>query len=228
MDSSIQFWNRTAERYAKRPVADEAAYRSKLSITQKYLRPEMDVLEIGCGTGSTALVHAPKVRTYLATDASYRMIEIARGKLDHTNVRNLEFRVASLDDLGDLHQPFDAVLCLNLLHLLKDPKSAIEQVLGLVKPGGVFISNTACLKDTKSWLRPVAVVARLFRLAPFVAFLSRQEVKNHLQEAGFDILHSWVPENASDILFVIAARPLMRPKGSTKTAGEVRLIIPAS
>lgn len=207
MDSSIQFWNRTAERYAKRPVADETAYRSKLSITQKYLHPDMDVLEIGCGTGSTALIHAPKVRTYLATDASHRMIEIARDKLDHTNVRNLEFRLASLDDLGNLNQQFDAVLCLNLLHLLKDPKSAIEQVLGLVKPGGVFVSTTACLKDKKSWLRPVAVAARLLRLAPFVAFLSKQELKNCLQEAGFDILHTWVPENTSDVLFAIAARP---------------------
>lgn len=188
-------------------MADEAAYRTKLEITGKYLHPDMHVLEIGCGTGSTALIHAPKVRTYLATDASHRMIEIARDKLDHTNVRNLEFRLASLDDLGNLNQQFDAVLCLNLLHLLKDPKSAIEQVLGLVKPGGVFVSNTACLQDKKSWLRPVAVAARLLRLAPFVAFLSRQELKHCLQEAGFDILHTWVPENTSDVLFVIAARP---------------------
>lgn len=207
MESSIQFWNRTATRYARRPVADEAAYQTKLSLTQDYLRPDMDVLEIGCGTGSTALVHAPKVRRYLATDAADRMIDIARTKLVTSGLDNLRFRVASLDDVAALPERFDAVLCLNLLHLLKDPKSAIERIHCLLKPGGIFVSSTACLKDTKSWLRPVAVVARLCRLAPFVAFLSRQEVTSHLTATGFDILHTWVPENASEVLFVIARRP---------------------
>lgn len=216
MDSSVQFWNRTAERYARRPVTDEAAYRTKLEITQRYFRPDMDVLEIGCGTGSTALVHAPRVRTYLATDASHRMIEIARDKLSHTDVSNLEFRVALLDDLDELYQQFDAVLCLNLLHLIRDPGAAIRKVLTLVKPGGIFVSNTACLKDTKSWLRPVAAIARLFGFAPFVKFLSKQELVNHLQEAGFEIMHTWVPENSSDVVFVITARPSMRHEGSSK------------
>ncbi|MFO7528953.1 MAG: hypothetical protein R6W86_09150 [Marinobacter sp.] len=87
----------------------------------------------------------------------------------------------------------------------------------LVKPVSVFVSNTACLKDTKFWLRPVATVARLFHLAPFVKFLSREELKNHRQEAGFDILHTWVHENASDVLFVIATRPVdLQPHPSAR------------
>ena len=78
MNSSISFWNRSAARYAQRPIADQNAYLRKIALTQKYLNPEMDVLEFGCGTGSTALIHAPRVRSYLATDASPRMIDIAR------------------------------------------------------------------------------------------------------------------------------------------------------
>ena len=56
MPPSSKFWDRIAARYARKPVADEAAYRRKLAVTRDYLAPDMDVLEFGCGTGSTAIV----------------------------------------------------------------------------------------------------------------------------------------------------------------------------
>ncbi len=51
MDRSARFWDRIAKRYARTPVADEAAYQRKLKITRGYLRPDMEVMEFGCGTG---------------------------------------------------------------------------------------------------------------------------------------------------------------------------------
>ena len=65
-----KFWDRIAERYARTPVADETSYKKKLQITQDYLRPGMEVLEFGCGTGSTALIHAPYVKHIHAIDIS--------------------------------------------------------------------------------------------------------------------------------------------------------------
>ena len=51
MDKSARFWDRIAERYSKRPISDEAAYQKKLQVTREYLRPDMELLEIGCGKG---------------------------------------------------------------------------------------------------------------------------------------------------------------------------------
>lgn len=68
MSMSDKFWGRVAERYAKRPVSDEAAYQKKLAETQSSFRPDAvrqvrstavtgaienvsiaeDVLSIGC------------------------------------------------------------------------------------------------------------------------------------------------------------------------------------
>ena len=48
MSGSGRFWDRSAERYSKRPVADEASYQKKLAITREYFRPDMQVLEFGC------------------------------------------------------------------------------------------------------------------------------------------------------------------------------------
>jgi ubiquinone/menaquinone biosynthesis C-methylase UbiE len=79
---AARFWDKVAERYARRPVDDEAAYQHKLQVTRDYLTPGMTVLEFGCGTGTTALAHAPFVKRILATDVSPKMIEIARRKAD--------------------------------------------------------------------------------------------------------------------------------------------------
>lgn len=204
MNSSVNFWNRTATRYARRPIADQNAYLKKIALTQKYLHSEMDVLEFGCGTGSTALIHAPRVRSYLATDASSRMIEIARERMDKAPVNNLCFEVATLDDLQQRQVTFDAILGLNILHLLQDPEHAIKQVSSMLKPGGVFISNTACLQDTYPYLKPVALLARTLRVAPYVKFLSRKQLETYLENAGFQIQYRWVPETSADVFFLIA------------------------
>jgi cyclopropane fatty-acyl-phospholipid synthase-like methyltransferase len=53
MGHAAYFWDKIAEGYAKRPVADQGAYERKLATTQRYLRADMEVLEFGCGTGTT-------------------------------------------------------------------------------------------------------------------------------------------------------------------------------
>ena len=80
MPKPEKFWNLFARRYARSPVSDEAAYQTKLAKTQEYFSPEMTVLEFGCGTGSTAIVHAPHVARLDAIDFSENMIAIARDK----------------------------------------------------------------------------------------------------------------------------------------------------
>jgi cyclopropane fatty-acyl-phospholipid synthase-like methyltransferase len=91
MVQSTKFWDRIAERYSKQPVADEAAYQKKLQVTREYFRPDMEVLEFGCGTGSTAIAHAPYVETYsrhryLIENDRNRATQSGRGKNHECNV----------------------------------------------------------------------------------------------------------------------------------------------
>ncbi|MCZ6888996.1 MAG: class I SAM-dependent methyltransferase, partial [Gammaproteobacteria bacterium] len=116
MDQSGKFWDRIAPRYSKQPVADEAAYQNKLQVTREYLRPDMQVLEFGCGTGSTAITHAPHVKHIQAIDISAKMIEIAQRKADANNVENITFKRSTIDEFGAPDQTFDAVLGLSILH----------------------------------------------------------------------------------------------------------------
>ncbi|HET8801496.1 MAG TPA: hypothetical protein VFN01_09955 [Marinobacter sp.] len=45
MKNSKEFWDKSARRYAKSPVRDEATYQKKLAITRSYFQPDWSVLE---------------------------------------------------------------------------------------------------------------------------------------------------------------------------------------
>ncbi len=58
MEPTPTFWNLIAKFYSKQAIADEAAHQKKLKVTQEYFKPDMELMEFGCGTGSTAIIHA--------------------------------------------------------------------------------------------------------------------------------------------------------------------------
>jgi 2-polyprenyl-3-methyl-5-hydroxy-6-metoxy-1,4-benzoquinol methylase len=209
MDQSAKFWDRIADKYSKQPVADEASYQHKLQVTREYFRPDMEVLEFGCGTGSTALVHAPYVKRILAIDISSKMIEIAQGKADSANVDNVTFRQANIAELGESSETYDAVLGLSILHLLADKEAVIDKVNRMLKPGGVFITSTVCLADQMRFLplRVILPIGRLFGRLPMVKFLTAKAVLASLTDVGFDIDYQWQPGKGK-ALFVVAKKPM--------------------
>ena len=205
MNHSIAYWDRVAERYAKQPIAHEADYQKKLAVTQRYLTPAMRVLEFGCGTGGTALIHAPRVQEYIGIDNAPNMIAIARSKLVSTGLKNLHFEVGELADYKTQSQGFDAVLGLNVLHLLEDKDQAIAQVYDLLKPGGVFVSSTACLGEGLNPFRFIAPFTRFFRL-PSVKAFKRKALETSLVNAGFRLEYRWVPDANPLVYFLVAVK----------------------
>ena len=206
MTRNTEFWNKRADKYSQRPVSDEATYEAKLEKTREYFRPDMDVLEIGCGTGSTALAHAPYVRHVLATDFSTRMIEIGRDKAKAAGIDNVTFEALSADGLDVPDASFDAVLAHNLLHLVEDKEQVIADVHRMLRPGGVFISSTACLGDMMLVLRLIIPVGRFLRLFPLVKVFSADAFKESLEEAGFEIDYEWQPKKNAALFLICRKR----------------------
>lgn len=205
MNQSEKFWDRIAERYSRRPIADEEAYEKKLQITQEYFKPDMEVLEFGCGTGSTALRHAPHVRHILAIDLSAKMIEIARGKADERNVKNVTFQQSTIDEFSAEDQTLDAVLGLSILHLLDDMEEVITKVHRMLKPGGIFVSSTACIGDRMGFLKLVLPLGAFFGVIPSVKVFTTQELEQSLTGAGFEIDRQWQPGKGKAV-FIVARR----------------------
>ena len=202
---SKKFWDRIAKRYAKKPVGDEAAYQRKLATTREYLRHDMEVLEIGCGTGSTAIAHAPFVRHIRATDVSDAMIAIAESKARAAGVGNVTFEALGIEALDVADESVDAVLALSVLHLLEDRDVAIARVRDMLRPGGIFVSNTVCVGESMKWFRFIGPIGRWLGVFPLVRVFTRSELEGSLNGAGFRIEHAWQPAKA--VVFIIARKP---------------------
>lgn len=195
MQKSAKFWNAIAEKYAKSPIADMKSYTYTLDCTRSYLKPDDAVLELGCGTGSTALLLAPHVRRIVASDIAENMIEIAKKKAQDQGIANVEFVTAELFEVGAGPERYDAVLALNLLHLLEDVPAAITRIHGLVKPGGLFISKTICRfgPEVPLKLRLMKLVLPLMQMigkAPFVQFMDIAELERIITMGGFEIVEA--------------------------------------
>lgn len=206
MNSNASFWNRIAPKYAADPIKDMAAYDYTLARTRSYLGPADRVLELGCGTASTALQIAPWVGHLTATDFSDSMIAIARQKLRKAGLNNLSIELADLDSALLPAGPFDAVLAFNLLHLLHDPDTAIGRVRGLVKPGGLFISKTACMQGAYRLMALPVRAMRLVGKAPNVSFFSTSWLESAVQRHGFEILESGDYPLAPPRRYIVARR----------------------
>lgn len=204
MIKSKKFWDKIAPRYAKSPIKDEKSYHKKLDLTQKYFQPDWRVLEFGCGTGSTALLHAPYVQHIIATDISQKILDIAKKKTLDANISNISFQQGTLETLDLETESFDAILGLNILHLLEDVQGAISGVHSLLKPGGLFISSTALIGEMQVYWRILIPLMQLLGMAPYVNSFGKNELAEWLENSGFDIDYEWQPKRGS--VFIVAKR----------------------
>lgn len=185
---SVSFWDRAARKYATSPISDMAGYERTLERTRHYLRGDEAAFEFGCGTGTTALKLAPSVGRMVATDISGEMIAIAREKAKAEGVGNVSFEVATPETAPWPDGSFDVALGFNILHLVADREAALRGVHRLLRPGGLFISKTPCLKEMNPLLRVAVPLMQLIGKAPHVAFLSADDLQRELTAAGFEIV----------------------------------------
>ncbi|MEM9487188.1 MAG: class I SAM-dependent methyltransferase, partial [Cyanobacteria bacterium P01_F01_bin.116] len=144
---------------------------------------------------STAIAHAPYVQHIQAIDFSSTMIEIAQTKVDAQDIQNVTFAQTSIDELSVPDRTYDAVLGLNVLHLLDNKEKVIAQVHNMLQPGGLFITSTVCLGDTMAWFKLIAPIGKVLGLFPLVKVFTIKDLEKSLTDAGFSIDYQWQPSN---------------------------------
>ena len=206
MRDSAEFWDKHADKYSKKSVKDMENYDKTLDCTRKHLSASDNILEVGCGTGTTALLLAPSVKQITASDISSRMIEIAREKAVAQGVENVRFDRGTLFD-DDLEKgSFEVVMAFNFLHLLEDIPGAVHRVHELLKPGGSFISKTVCLAEqSRLWSLLVAVMKAL-GFAPYVDCLKVAELEGIITNADFEIVETGFYPPSPPSRFIVARK----------------------
>ncbi len=206
MADSTAFWDRHAEKYSKRPIKNIPAYEQTMDRVRSYIKPNDRVLEVGCGTASTALLLSPCVGHITASDFSGEMIEIGRKKAKEAGTENIDFVVGT--PFSDAFEPgsYDAVMGFSFLHLVEDLPETLRRIHALLKPDGLLISKTVCIADhTRLWGIPIAVM-RFFGYAPHVALLTADDVERAISDAGFEIIETGYYPRKPPARFVVARK----------------------
>lgn len=203
MRNQGRIWDRFAKKYVASPIDDVPSYEHKLDLTRRYMRPDMTVLEFGCGSGNTARLHAPHVAQYTAMDISKEMI--AHGAALGPIPDNMKYRVADFAtaDLGG--ETYDMILALSVLHVLPDPPSVVRKVVEALKPGGYFVTSSVPIKEFGA-LRFAAPILGFLGIIPSLTAMSADELRSLMTDSGLAILEDWRPKPRS-ALFLISQKP---------------------
>ncbi len=206
MTTAPAFWDKIAEKYAQRPVTDMESYEYTLARTRSYLSEQDSVLELGCGTGTTALKLAPHVSSYIATDFAERMVAIGQRKYSSSSNAPAGLSFIQADTDSAPKGPFDAVLAFNLLHLLPDLPEALTRIADRIRPGGLLISKTVCMGNAQWYLRPIIGILQMFGKAPHVAFLKPRDLESMIGDLGFEILETGTFPKRPPARFIVARK----------------------
>jgi len=123
----------------------EIAYNRKViegtaAICASLMDREDKVLECACGTGLITVSTAPLTKSYTATDFSSKMLSKCKKKMSTSE--NVLFEHADITSLKYNDDTFDKVIAGNVIHLLDEPKKALDELKRVTKPGGMLIIPT--------------------------------------------------------------------------------------
>jgi ubiquinone/menaquinone biosynthesis C-methylase UbiE len=198
-----KFWNRIAARYAARPLKNVSAHEAMLADVASRLKDTDRVLEIGCGTGGTAIRLGQGVAQWTATDFSAEMVKIAQAKPSGGNVSFVVSDASNAFGGG----PFDAICAFNVLHLVDDLPEMLARIHAHLKPGGQLICKIWCFADMKLSVRALFPVLRVFGFFPVTVSLGATQLHQAIRDAGFEIACERVFGDYPQNPYIVASKP---------------------
>jgi ubiquinone/menaquinone biosynthesis C-methylase UbiE len=147
MVKTQKFWDKQAKKYDKSEKEFEPVYRGIIAMTKEFLKKDDKVLDFGCATGTKTLELAHSIKQIHGLDISVEMINEAIKKKNESKVLNASFSQGTIFNEDLKKSSFDKIIAYGIVHLLEDSQKVIQRIHELLKPGGLFISTTACFKD---------------------------------------------------------------------------------
>ncbi|HOH96122.1 MAG TPA: class I SAM-dependent methyltransferase [Candidatus Enterocola sp.] len=212
INKAHEFWDKQAKRFDDNEKQFQAATREIIARTKEYLNANDNVLDFGCATGTKTLELADSIKNIHGIDFSAEMISKAIKKKNKTNATNVSFSQGTIFN-GDLEKvSFEKIIALSIIHLLEDSEKAIQRIHELLKPGGLFISETACFKDKMDFKTRFEFstyrIMRLFGLFPLhLNMFKASDVEQILNRNNFNIVKSEkLFFNGMTISFIVAEK----------------------
>jgi ubiquinone/menaquinone biosynthesis C-methylase UbiE len=151
------------------------------------------VLDVGCGTGASALPAAEKVGPQgrvIGVDLAERLLEIARQKADEHGLANISFEIGDMERLGYPDDHFDAVISVFSIFFVPDMARQVRELWRMVRPGGWLAITTwgprMFQPGTSIWWNAVTEVRPdlVNTASPWDRIVEPQALRDLLREAG--------------------------------------------
>ena len=137
-------YNAAADSFDAGPTGFWARY-GKRTVERLGLRRGQLVLDVGCGTGNTALPAAARIGPrgrVVAVDLAERMLAEGRRKAAALDIANIVFCRADMTALDFPERHFDAVISAFSFFLVPDLERHLAELWRLVRPGGQLAITT--------------------------------------------------------------------------------------
>lgn len=128
-DDALGFWARAGER----------------TVASLDLEPGMDVLDLACGTGASALPAARVVGPtghVIAVDLAEAMLERGRGKARRAGLDNIDFIAGDMTVTRYPASSFDALICAFGVSMVPDMAGFVRDLWPMLRPGGRLAITT--------------------------------------------------------------------------------------
>lgn len=179
-----KFWDIVALFYTRFMRKNDASFDSICRETAPFLKPNMRVLEIGCGTGQITqhLVH--KTAEWIATDFSPEMVRITANTVTHPHLTCV---VEDATCLSFRNDAFDAVIIANVLHIIPEPDKALREIQRVLKTDGLLIAPTFVFQTERKPLMLWFMECIGFEIH---SKWTASEFENYIVQNKFDIVKS--------------------------------------
>ena len=211
ISTTQNFWDKQATKYDSSERQFEPVFEDVLGRTRDLLEPTDTVLDFGCATGTRTLSIASSAKQIHGLDFSKEMITLAKKKKTEAGVDNVDFSQGTIFDNDFRDASFDKIVSYGVIHLLEDKEKAIGKIRSLLKPGGLFISTTACLKDKMTFLNKLQFMAYLFikRIGIFpihLDMMTSSDVEGLVESGGFRLAETEVIFHGITISYVVGEK----------------------
>jgi glycosyltransferase involved in cell wall biosynthesis/ubiquinone/menaquinone biosynthesis C-methylase UbiE len=190
--NAIDFHSDTAVEFDGKYVQSsqfQQRYQVWTMLLDQYIKPEMKVMDAGCGSGVFSIYLALKKCIVLGIDGSEKMIELCK---KYSQAKNLaiSFQQAILPfDNVDNFDKQDVILCSSVLEYITDYEIVIEQFKELLNSNGILIIS---MPNRDSWYRKIEkYIFKLTEKPPYYKYiqhiLTEKDFSKRLKYYGFEL-----------------------------------------
>lgn len=179
--------------------AGRIRWKRRSGLLISHIKPEMKVLEIGCGTGYLTKKLAETGANIYAIDVSFDLLKIARS---NTKSRHVKFFIANACKVCFGNNYFDSVVGSSVLHHL-DVDLAFPEFYRVLKPGGsIYFTEPNMLNPHIFLEKNIPYFKKILGDSPDETAFYRWDLQkkielknfNAVKIEPFDFLHPWIPK----------------------------------